>query len=284
MGYIKKLMGQGETVVFLTRQHWIGLLNSIFSSVFTFLVFLAVGVVAGLVPTASPVLGFIVLATLALPLYDIVVAVLSGSRGRELIGRIWVSVLIVLFILGLGIALISSAFVPGTNAIVGAIFLLIAVVPLAQAIKIFLDWYNEQYIITNYRVMSVKGVINKHVSDSALEKVNDVVLAQSAIGRMMGYGNVEIITGSDIGANLFYRIAHPVRFKTEMLNQKGELVRRKPERPAPVAEVAAPATAEEQSAAQDIPALIQELDDLRQKGLLTEEEFQAKKAELLKRL
>jgi hypothetical protein len=279
MGYVEKLMGQGEKAAFLTRQHWTVLVNRILSSIFTFLVFLAVGA-ASFVPTVGPILGFIMLAALALPLYDILVAVLSGLRGRELIGRIWVPILIALFILSLGIAL----FIPGANMIVGTVILLISVIPLAQAIKTFLDWYNVQYIITNHRVMSVKGVINKHVSDSALEKVNDVVLEQSAVGRMMGYGNVEIITGSDIGANLFRRIAHPVRFKTEMLNQKGKLVRSKQESPTTVPQVAVPAALEEQPDAQDIPALIRQLDDLRQKGALTEEEFQIKKAELLKRL
>ena len=34
----------------------------------------------------------------------------------------------------------------------------------------------------------------------------------------------------------------------------------------------------------DIPAMIVELDELRQKGLLSEEEFQSKKRELLDRL
>jgi uncharacterized membrane protein YdbT with pleckstrin-like domain len=268
MGYVEKLLGQGETKAFVARQHWIALLIHILSPIFTFLVFLAVGVVS-FVPTAGQVL----------PLYDIVVAILSELRGRALIGRIWLPILIALFILGMGIAL----FV-GDNKIVGAVILLISVVPLAQAIKIFLDWYNEQYIITNHRVISVKGVINKHVSDSALEKVNDVVLEQSAIGRMMGYGDVEIITGSDIGANLFRRIANPVRFKTEMLNRKGELVRHEPERPTAEPQIAAPAALEEQPAAQNIPALIRELDELRHQGVLSDEEFRAKKAELLERL
>jgi len=279
MGYVEKLMGQGEKSVFVARQHWIVLVSRILSSIFTFLVFLAVGL-ASFAPTVSPVLGFILLAALVLPLYDIVVAVLSGLRGRELFGRIWMPILIALFILALGIAL----FVPGANVMAGVIILLISVVPLFQSIKTFLDWHNEQYIITNHRVISVKGVINKHVSDSALEKVNDVVLEQSAIGRIMGYGNVEIITGSDIGANLFWRIANPVRFKTVMLDRKGELVRPKAEQPTPPPPVAAPAAAEEQPAVPDIPELIQQLDELRQKGVLTEEEFQAKKAELLKRL
>ncbi|MBC7251981.1 MAG: PH domain-containing protein [Anaerolineae bacterium] len=149
-----------------------------------------------------------------------------------------------------------------------------------------MDWYNEQYIITNRRVMSVQGVINKHVSDSALEKVNDVVLEQSALGRILGYGNVEIITGSDIGANLFHRIAQPVRFKTMMLNQKSELVRSQPQQPTPTPtpQTAPPALAEEEPTPQNIPELIRKLDALRQQGVLTEEEFQAKKAELLERL
>jgi len=279
MGYVEKLMGQGEKAVFVARQHWTVLVSRIFSSVFTFLVFLAVGL-ASFAPTVSPILGFILLAALILPLYDIVVAVLSGLRGRELFGRIWMPILTALFILALSTAL----FVPGANVIAGWIILLISVIPLAQAIKVFLDWHNEQYIITNHRVMSVRGVINKHVSDSALEKVNDVVLEQSAIGRILGYGNVEIITGSDIGANLFSRITNPVRFKTVMLNQKDELVRPKAERPAPAPQVAAPTEVEEQPGTQNIPELIQQLDELRQKGVLTEEEFQTKKAELLRRL
>lgn len=36
--------------------------------------------------------------------------------------------------------------------------------------------------------------------------------------------------------------------------------------------------------AADVPQLIQELDELRQKGILTAEEFQAKKQELLDEL
>lgn len=279
MGYVEKLMGQEEDTVFLTRQHWIVLVSRIFSSIFTFLVFLAVGV-ASFVPTIGPILGFIVLVALVLPLYDIVVAIFSGLRGRELIGRIGVPVLIALFILGLGITL----FMPVAGQMVGVIVLVIAVVPLAQAIRIFLDWYNRQYIVTSQRVISVRGVVNKHVSDSALEMVNDVVLEQSAIGRIMGYGNLDIITGSDIGADRFHRIAHPVRLKTEMLNKRGELVRRMQERPASELQAAPSASVEEQPASQDIPALIRELDDLRQKGVLTDEEFQAKKSELLQRL
>ena len=153
----------------------------------------------------------------------------------------------------------------------------LAVFPIAHLVVRILNWYNDQYIVTTRRVMEIHGVINKRVSDSSLEKVNDVVLEQSILGRFLGYGTLAVITGSDIGVNYFKNIAHPVRYKIEMLNQKEKM-----------AEVDAfartkPESAEEPAAA-DIPELIAELDELRRKGAITEQEFEMKKAELLSRI
>ena len=155
----------------------------------------------------------------------------------------------------------------------------LAVIPIADFVIRFLNWYNEQYIITNRRVIEIHGVINKWVSDSSLEKVNDVVLVQSILGRFLNYGTVKIITGSDIGVNVFKHMARPVTFKTEMLNQKEDLAELDTfgSRARRVLSEEAPDTG-------DIPELIAELDELRDKGIITDEEFEAKKAELLERM
>jgi len=144
---------------------------------------------------------------------------------------------------------------------------------LARLALVLVVWSNERYIITNRRVLKVEGVFNKQVTDSSLEKVNDVVLEQSVLGRVLGYGDIHIITGSDIGVNHFERIHHPVRFKQSMLNAKTDLhtsAGRAPE-----------AT---RSLEDDVFAAIERLAELRQRGLITEEEFERKKAELLARL
>ncbi|MBI1800825.1 MAG: PH domain-containing protein [Chloroflexi bacterium] len=159
------------------------------------------------------------------------------------------------------------------------LLLLAVVIPLGLLIMLLLRWSNEQYIVTNRRVMQVAGVINKHVADSSLEKVNDVVLDQSFLGRLMNYGNVEIITGSDVGVNQFKNIARPVDFKRAMLNQKEALgdtdgLQARTRR---VLESDAPSKG-------DVPELIAELDELRKKGIISDAEFQTKKADLLKRL
>jgi uncharacterized membrane protein YdbT with pleckstrin-like domain len=159
------------------------------------------------------------------------------------------------------------------------VLLLVLIFPFWKIAVALLNWWNEQYVITNRRVIQLEGIINKHSIDSSLEKVNDVVLTQSAVGRMLNYGDLEILTASEMGVNLFRRIAHPVKFKTQMLNQKeglGEL---------DIFESKARRTlSEEAPAGRDIPELIAELDELRKKGLITDEEFHEKKAALLAKI
>ena len=151
-------------------------------------------------------------------------------------------------------------------AITGAVVLLI---PLATMIRDVLDWSNRRYIVTNRRVIQISGVFSKDVIDSSLEKVNDVKLDQSFLGRLFDYGDIEILTASELGANLFKRIGEPIRFKAAMINAKEQLER---------------GGESGFKEAVNLPEMIAELDQLRQKGILTEEEFQNKKTELLKKI
>jgi hypothetical protein len=114
-------------------------------------------------------------------------------------------------------------------------------------------------------------VLDKDVVDSSLEKVNDVKMSQSFLGRMFGYGDIEILTASELGVNLFHEIANPVEFKTAMLNAKEKMG---------FEEMGTAAV----RIAEDIPSMIEKLDSLRERGILSEEEFQKKKAELLAKL
>jgi len=135
-----------------------------------------------------------------------------------------------------------------------------------------LQWWAEEYLVTNHRVLQTEGIINKRTSDSALEKVNDVVLTQSVLGRILGYGNLEIVTGSDIGLNNLVRLRDPIAFKSAMLEQKNKLSDYGEGRPVDAA------------LERDVPKLIAELDDLRKRGAISDAEFNEKKAKLLSQL
>jgi len=151
----------------------------------------------------------------------------------------------------------------------GVLGLFLLFIPILSFLRDFLLWYNKKYIVTNRRVMQISGVINKNVIDSSLEKVNDVKMDQTFWGRIFDFGDIEILTASELGANLFRTIGDPIRFKTSMLNAKETL-----ERP----------MMHRDDGEADIPTLIARLDVLRQRGIISNEEFQIKKTDLLSKL
>ena len=173
---------------------------------------------------------------------------------------------IILAAILIGGSLIASNYYP--IAIYGLILVLVPVIGLIRDVLV---WRNNAYIVTNRRVMRISGVLGKNVVDSSLEKVNDVKLTQSFFGRMFGYGDIQILTASELGADLFHQINDPIRFKTAMLNAKEKLS---------IDEM----DLVELRAGNDIPSMIEKLDDLRKRGILSEEEFQRKKAELLAKM
>ncbi len=185
--------------------------------------------------------------------------VLAGEIVSEVVLAIAYTVLIVL---------IATLFA-FVYAWAGLVLLLL---PLVSLWRDVLVWSNRKFVVTSFRVIQLSGVLNKNVIDSSLEKVNDVKLEQTMWGRMFDFGDIEILTAAEMAVNKFRRLGAPVHFKTAMLNAKERLEHAVAE-PAPRA---APAP--------DVPTLISQLDELRKQGVLTEAEFQAKKAQLLTRL
>jgi len=178
-----------------------------------------------------------------------------------LISTIFLEILLIgLLVVGISVL---TAYYP--TAFYGYVLVLI---PLIGMLRDILVWSNRQYIVTNRRVVQVSGVLSKDVVDSSLEKVNDVKMRQSFFGRLFNYGDIQILTASELGVNLFKHIGDPVRFKTAMLNAKEELG---------FSEMGV-------QAEEDIPSLIAKLDQLRKQGIISEAEFQKKKAELLAKM
>jgi uncharacterized membrane protein YdbT with pleckstrin-like domain len=172
---------------------------------------------------------------------------------------------------------------------VGVLVMLVCVaISLIVLVSAFLDYYrwnNEQYVVTDQRVIQVRGIFSKRVSDSSLEKINDVVLTQSWLGRMFDFGDIEIITGSDMGANYMSRIGHPIAFKRAMMEAKqryhhgfGYLD------PQSVAAYVQAQDDEHAGVPASIQETLQKLASLRDQGLLSQDEFENKKRELLSRI
>jgi membrane protein YdbS with pleckstrin-like domain len=192
----------------------------------------------------------------------------------------------------------------GTAAdVVGGLALVALVVGLLLFFLHAWRWWAQDYIVTNRRIMKVEGVFNKHAADSSLEKINDAVLRQGIVARMLGYGDLDILTAADSAIDRYRMLASAAHFKIEMLNQKHALDLEiggsapapplRTDRPAavpmPAPVTAAPAVdpaakGPEADDAETITRTLAQLSDLRDRGAITAEEYEAKKRELLGRL
>lgn len=183
----------------------------------------------------------------------------------------------------IGLTLVSMAVPAVVPPSLAWLPMLLLLIPAARFVIAFIYWSSREYIVTNRRVIQIEGVVNKNVIDSSLEKVNDVRMTQSVLGRLLNYGDLEILTASELGTNLFQRIAGPIGFKTAMLDEKEKLGFGEggPGPGTMSGAMPGPGPAPQPS---DIPSLIASLNALRSQGLITEEEFQKKKAELLARM
>ncbi len=183
----------------------------------------------------------------------------------KLLQAILVEIVLFLLTIVLVIMLLITTAIP-----LAALGFALLLIPIISGFYDYLNWYNHKYIVTNRRVIQILGIVNKNVTDSSLEKVNDLKMQRSFWGRLFNFGDIEILTASELGINRFTFIGDPIRFKAAMINAKAHLENGN--------------TPGAKSVGDSIPELIAKLDELRQKGILTEEEFQQKKAELLKRV
>ena len=163
-----------------------------------------------------------------------------------------------------------------------------------------LRYINQEYVLTNRRVMEIEGVLNKKVTDSSLEKVNDVVLTQSVFGRVFGFGDLEVLTASESGISKFRMLVQPVKFKRAMLDAKHEyeqdiagsgIADSPPLRTEPPGDETVtttlpppPPAPAAQLTQDEVTRTLNSLADLRDRGAISPEEFERKKADLLGRL
>jgi len=102
--------------------------------------------------------------------------------------------------------------------------LLVFVIPAVRIVWGFFSWLMNVYVLTNRRVIEATGVLSKRVADSSLEKLTDIVLKQSILGRALNYGDIVVLTASSgAGINNLKQIRRPMEFKMQMANAKEAL-------------------------------------------------------------
>ena len=166
-------------------------------------------------------------------------------------------------------------------------FLLIGVLGVGWYVIV---WRVERYIVTTRRVIETGGVINKWSRDTSLEMITDMIVDHPLLGRIFGYGEIDLLTASEQGENKIRFLPDPDGFKKALLDAKqkhalelaggGGAVAEAPEGAATATEPEEPA----RTSAEDVDASLTRLADMRDRGLITQAEFDEKKKQLLDRI
>ena len=213
--------------------------------------------------------------------------------------------------------LVQAAFKDnsGVSSLIGWVVIALVVGGLLSFGWQVLRWQNEEFVVTSRRVLQTEGVVNKQIIDSSLEKINDAILSESIFGRIFGFGDLEILTASESGISRLRMLRQADDFKRAMLDAKHdlelELSGARP-MPGPAIRAAAPspvappapsgpsgapsgssaaaagaagaAAGSSPMSADDVTRTLASLADLRDRGAISAEEYEAKKADLLRRL
>ena len=165
-----------------------------------------------------------------------------------------------------------SIVVWGASAI--GVFLLIAF-----PVRKFIAWATSYFVVTSDRVIHREGWIAKRSMEIPLEAINDVRFHQGVFERLIGAGDLIISSASEFGRQVFGDIRNPEEVQRTISHQ-GELNKERMYRGGGRGS-AAPAQATMPPASASTTGELERLAELRNKGVLTEDEFQSQKKRIL---
>ena len=212
-----------------------------------------------------------------------------------LIGQIWpflgmlLLILLVIFFSG-SIANIGAAAGEQRTNNIWWMALIVALIPLALIAVYYIRWRNHIYVVTNERVITLTGVVNKSSYDIALEKINDISTGQSLFGRMFNFGDVTLESGNDTPV-LMHGIASPLDFKKSLLDAKSGMgvtpatsAGYRPVAANPAVNPMVPPVVSAAANGGGSASALRELEDLHSQGLITDAEYAQKRAQILQRM
>ncbi len=145
------------------------------------------------------------------------------------------------------------------------------------AVKYF-QWKSNIWVVTNYRVIDEAGLLSHFAKESPLDKINNVSYDQTIWGRLFNYGHVEIQTAAEVGATDYYNVYHPKRLKDTITLAQSDYKNIQLGNQA--LQMASAMGLHKPSQAM-IAAELEKLFELKQKGVLSEEEYVKAKSKLI---
>jgi membrane protein YdbS with pleckstrin-like domain len=95
----------------------------------------------------------------------------------------------------------------------------------------WMKWGSTIYAVTDERIITLKGILNKHYEDIPLTQITNVDLSQSIGKRMLGYGTIVISTQGTAGRKdsiVWTAVPDPIRVRRKIQEVMDIRVKPKP--------------------------------------------------------
>jgi hypothetical protein len=231
MGYVEKLLSADEKILLRQKQHWAVISLSIVSLLFQGLILLAL---IQIFDVNRPPDGLVLWLERWVPQFRFYV-----EKATQHLPVWFFKGFVILYLVKMALTFITG----------------------------LLSWLKSEEMVTSRRVIHISGILSKTVVDSSLEKINDVLLRQSLLGRLLGYGQVSIMTASEVGLNHMSFLKNPVEFKRVMMDAKRDLSVSMPE--------------ERVAGRKSVAERMADLESLKKQGLIRDDEYEAKRKKIL---
>jgi uncharacterized membrane protein YdbT with pleckstrin-like domain len=113
----------------------------------------------------------------------------------------------------------------------------VAALALLWLIVVWIRWQSTAYSLTDQRIAIESGVFSRQEKIIPIDRVQDCTTRQSILGRIFGYGRVEIDAAGAQGAEILDHLPNPGQFRDQVFMQSER------RRGGPVAVPAAPVPA-----------------------------------------
>lgn len=116
---------------------------------------------------------------------------------------------------GLGISFLEA--LPAGVRIVG---LLLAVAGILLWLLTYLRFSSIEYLVTTDEVYVKRGLVSRSVTNLRIDRIQDCGFEQSALQRLLGYGDVYVSTAGSGGAELVFEdVSDPANVNSTITNQ-----------------------------------------------------------------
>jgi uncharacterized membrane protein YdbT with pleckstrin-like domain len=86
-------------------------------------------------------------------------------------------------------------------------------------IVVWIRWQSTTYTLTDQRIKIERGIFSRQEKLIAVDRVQDVSTRQSILGRVLGYGNVQIESAGEVGSEVFSSLPEPEKFRDQVFIQ-----------------------------------------------------------------